>query len=197
MEPTQADDEPTDEVAGPRTPPAPRRRRGLIAAGVAVALVGAVSIKHLHQTEAAAPYQPAAVHARVTLAAGSVPNSITGQLTFMTPDNAPSTGQYTLIVVDSQTHEPTVLAGPELADGRFVRYNWDKRYAAALASVSAHGSGGALSFAPDTLAPITFTTTLATRPVGGTATPVAAQVSVVLAFYSSDGNLYWSARVPT
>lgn len=167
----------------------------MVAAGVAFLLLAAVSIKHLHATQAAAPYQATALQARVTLrASGGASPLITGRLDFLTPPNAPQPGQYTLIVIDDQTHLPSDLTGPKIAGGAVVRYDWDKRFDPVVASVAGHGQGIALSFAPDAPGPIAFATTV---PAGGTpAGRLGSRVTVLLAFFSAEGRLYWSTKVP-
>lgn len=198
MEPN-ADGQPTDETGpdetaeGESTPTSPKRRRGMIAAGVAFALVAVASIEHLHQAESPAPYQPAALQAKVALRASG--DMISGRLQYLTPDKAPVSGQYTVIVIDNQTHHPTDVTGPSQVGGTFVRHNWDRRFDQVVSAVGAHGTGYGLSFAPNTPAPIAFGTGVA---VGSTPpSQLGSRVTVVLAFFSADGRLYWTAKVPT
>jgi len=205
-----------DDTPLPRTPPTPvtpKRRRGVIAGVLGFLLIGAVSIKHLHNVQAGVPYAASAVAGKVSvqvlpsadaaaraaqlagrpvgvLAAQSV---VVGQLTFRTPDNAPHIGQYSLIVIDKGLRQPVSLLAGVGPSGSVIRAGWDARYDQVLAKAGAGSRPvrpNALSFAPDTTSPVTF------EAAGRGISDPARQLTFVLAFFSVDGHLYWQTTLP-
>jgi hypothetical protein len=133
---------------------------------------------------------------------------VVGQLTFRTPPNAPKEGQYALFIIDRALGEPVPAVYATGAIGTNVAQGWDGRYneVAAkypwlhmLASVRTPDGSGftepgmAVSFAPNTPGPVTFTALLdrESRPV----TDPSQQLTVALVFIGANGHIYWATKL--
>jgi hypothetical protein len=131
-----------------------------------------------------------------------------GELQFDTPKNAPADGQYALFVIDNDEHRPVPGMWGVGPVGTNVAQGWDSAYdrVAAkydwlrpLAEIPEPGTGitnpgSAVSFAPNTRAPVTFEVMFprASLPI----TQPSRQLTVALVFIGGDGNIYWATRLP-
>lgn len=203
-------------------PPAPRRRtRGLIAAAVLVGLLVVVVFAQRRSNDRTAPFPPAslgaAVHLTVVpaaeaqhrvdqLAGAGRLNAVTtqsdsvivGQVTFANPGKARTPGQYALIVIDNDLHTPVLGMRGIGPVGTNVGQGWDGRYDAVVRSLNASiGTRDpmAVLLPPGTHGPITFEATL--DPSALPITKPSVQLTVALAFFATDGHLYWVHALPT
>ncbi|HST49102.1 hypothetical protein [Jatrophihabitans sp.] len=139
---------------------------------------------------------------------GPAPQQVVGQLTFSTPPNAPTDGQYALFVIERARNKPVDAlygAGPAGTD---VMQGWDGRYdkVAAkypwlhmLASVrtpdglSFTNSGMAVMFPPNTVGPVTFTAVLSQESLP--ITDPLRQLTVALVFIGANDHIYWATKL--
>jgi len=134
---------------------------------------------------------------------------VVGQLTFRTPANAPSGGQYGLIVIDRASNrvvDHIYGAGP--VGTHEVATSWDYHFNDVAAKYpwlhmiasqrTPDGSGFtdpgmALMFPPDTSGPITFAALLPKNSLP--VTDPAQQVTVALVFVGANGHVYWATKL--
>lgn len=146
---------------------------------------------------------------------------VVGQLTFRTPHNAPQGGQYALFIIDRAMGKPVPALYATGPIGTNVGQGWDSRYdevaakypwlhmlastptpdgsvftdpgMAAPDGLGFTETGMAVSFAPNTPGPITFTALL-----DGTSLPVtdpARQLTVALVFIGANDHIYWATKL--
>jgi hypothetical protein len=133
---------------------------------------------------------------------------VVGQLTFRTPANAPSDGQYALFVIERAQNQvvPHIYgSGPV---GSNVSQGWDGRFndVAAkypwlhmLASVRTPDGSGftdpgmAVMFPPNTTGPISFAALLPQNSLP--VTDPAQQLTVALVFIGANGHVYWATKL--
>lgn len=137
-----------------------------------------------------------------------VQQQVVGQLTFRTPANAPSGGQYALFVIDRrQGRSVTAMYGTGPVgtnvgqgwDGRFnkvaAKYPW-LQMLADVRTPDGSGftnSGMSVDFAPDTAGPVTFVALLDadSLPI----TDPAQQLTVALVFIGANDHVYWATKL--
>lgn len=217
MEPTGVQ----EPAAGTTPRKQPRRMRGMTAAVLAVALLGVATVAG-RGSHHSAPYGPTAVAASIQLTVVPVaqaqqridqlvgagrlnavvtpgPDIVVGQLLFHTPSNAPKAGQYSLFVIDNDSHQvvPGMWGiGPV---GSHVGQGWDGHYPNLAKAYSwlqplAVQDGSAVSFPPDARGPVTFEATL--EPGSLPITDPSTQLTIALAFFAADGHIYWAEKLP-
>jgi hypothetical protein len=133
---------------------------------------------------------------------------VVGQLTFRTPHNAPQGGQYALFIIDRALGKPVTALYATGPIGTNVAQGWDGRYdeVAAkypwlhmLASTQAPDGSGftnpgmAVSFAPNTPGPVTFTAVL--DPESLPVTDPFRQLTVALVFIGANDHIYWATKL--
>ncbi len=138
----------------------------------------------------------------------ATPQQLVGQLTFRTPPNAPKDGQYALFIIDRAQGRSVSAAYATGPVGTRVGQGWDGRYNKVAAKYpwlhmladtptpdgsGFTNSGMAVSFAPDTPGPVTFTAILdeTSLPV----TDPAQQLTVALVFIGANDQVYWATRL--
>jgi hypothetical protein len=133
---------------------------------------------------------------------------VVGQLTFRTPHNAPEGGQYALLIIDRALGKPVPAVYATGPVGTDVAQGWDGRYDKVAAKYpwlhmlastpTPDGSGFthpgmAVSFAPDTPGPVTFTAVL--DPSSLPVTDPAQQLTVALAFIGENDHVHWATKL--
>src|SRR3712207_949152 len=127
---------------------------------------------------------------------------------FRTPPNAPRDGQYALFIIDRALGKPVPALYATGPTGTNVAQGWDGRYndVAAkypwlhmLASTQLPDGQGftdlgmAVSFAPNTPGPVTFTAVL--DPASLPVTDASQQLTVALVFLGADDQIYWATKL--
>jgi len=131
---------------------------------------------------------------------------LVGQLSFRTPRNAPSGGQYGLFVIDRASNKPVPAiygvgpAGTNVVqgwDGRFnkvaAKYPWLHMLASVRVPNGFTDPGMAVIFASDTPGPVTFTALLDQDSLPVTDPP--RQLTVALVFIGADDHIYWATKL--
>jgi hypothetical protein len=133
---------------------------------------------------------------------------VVGQLTFRTPHNAPGGGQYALFIIDRALGQPVSAVYATGPVGTDVTQGWDGKYDEVAAKYpwlhmlastpTADGSGFtnpgmAVSFAPNTPSPVTFTAVLDPRSLP--VTDPSRQLTVALAFIGANGHIHWATKL--
>jgi len=132
---------------------------------------------------------------------------LVGQLAFDVPVHAPATGEYALFIIDKRSNQVTPSLFGIGPPGSNVGQGWDSlynplasryRWLAPTAMINAsdgtgwHAPGMAIEFPPDTGGPVTFVGTLnSALPI----TDPASQLTIGLAFFGSNGTLYWAEQL--
>jgi hypothetical protein len=138
----------------------------------------------------------------------STPQQVVGQLTFRTPDNAPTGGQYALFIIDRAQGKPVASVyaigpiGTNVAqgwDGRFnevaAKYPWLHMLASTRTpdGLEFTDPGMAVVFAPNTSGPVTFIATL--DEVSLPVIDPAQQLTVALVFIGENGHIHWATKL--
>ena len=219
----------------PIDPRSRRKRLGLIAALVAVAIAAVIVQRVIWPAGSSAPYPASALKAHVQIqivapahaqevinelagpgrlnavGAGAtggqqVPQEIVGHLSFRTPHNAPSDGQYALFVIDKRVGAPLSQlygVGPVGSnvgqgwDGAYnqiaAKYPWLRMLASVASDDGVTDPGMAVSFRPNTRGPITFDAIL--NPNSHPITNASQQLTIALVFVGENGTIYWAAKL--
>lgn len=203
------------EVEAPVSNPWSRRAVWAVAVAAVIALVTVSAQRLMPAHRRGAPYGAAAVAAQVDLtvvpatraqatinrlagagrlrftAADRAARVAVGELTFRTPHNAPTSGQYALFVLDD-SGQPVVNMWAVGPVGSNVTQGWQGSFGAVgrkyrwLGGLASTNAAMAASFSPKTPAPITFVAQL-----GSSGQPP----TVALAFLGSDGEVYWATKL--
>ena len=181
-----------------------RSSRRRILAITAIVFLVALTLILKRSNHAGAPYSVADLGAKVTLAAapGGGGHTVTGELTFVTQTGAPKPGVLALFVIDRSTGKAAGELTGSARAGSPVHVGWDRHYdqiskqvswLSALTPVGSTPPASAVSFAPSTVSPITFTAVLAgTAPA---VTEPARDLTVALVFLDPQGHVYWATNL--
>lgn len=138
----------------------------------------------------------------------TTPQQVVGQLTFRTPPDAPRDGHYALFIIDRARGKPVAEMYATGPIGTHVVQGWHGRYHEVAAKypwlhmlaatqlpdgLGFTDPGMAVSFAPNTPGPVTFTAVLdrLSLPV----TDPSQQLTVALVFIGAKDQIYWATKL--